>query len=56
MKGVFDKDPKSIMLDEYIGLLYDQALLLEGSKPKDPAAFASAVTRLMVKNVEKSEG
>ncbi|MEN8262673.1 MAG: molecular chaperone HtpG [Nitrospirota bacterium] len=56
MKGVFDKEPKSMMLDEYIRLLYDQALLLEGSKPKDPAAFASAVTRLMVKNVEKSEG
>ena len=56
MKGVFDKEPKSMMLDEYIRLLYDQALLLEGSKPKDPAAFASAVTRLMVKNAEKAEG
>ncbi len=56
MKSVFDKEPKSMMLDEYIRLLYDQALLLEGSKPKDPAAFASAVTRLMVKNAEKAEG
>ncbi len=56
MKGVFDKEPKSMMLDEYIRMIYDQALLLEGSKPKDPAAFASAVTRLMVKNAEKSEG
>lgn len=55
MKSVFDKEPKSMMLDEYIRLLYDQALLLEGSKPKDPAAFASAVTRLMVKNAEKAD-
>jgi molecular chaperone HtpG len=55
MKSVFDKEPESMMLDEYIRLLYDQALLLEGSKPKDPAAFASAVTRLMVKNAEKAE-
>lgn len=54
MKSVFDKDPKSMVLEEYIKLLYDQALLLEGSKPKDPAAFASAVTRLMVRDAEKS--
>lgn len=55
MNKVFEKDPKSIILEEYIKLLYDQALLLEGSKPKDPAAFASAVTKLMVKNAEKAE-
>ncbi|NOZ68290.1 MAG: molecular chaperone HtpG [Deferribacteres bacterium] len=54
MKGVFEKDPKSMMLQEYIRLLYDQALLLEGSKPRDPAAFANAVTRLMVKNAEEA--
>jgi molecular chaperone HtpG len=53
MKAIFDKEPKSPVLDEYIRLLYDQALLLEGSKPKDPAAFASAITKLMVKNAEK---
>ncbi|UCH45150.1 MAG: molecular chaperone HtpG [Nitrospiraceae bacterium] len=54
MKEVFDKDPKSLVLEEYINLLYDQALLLEGSKPKDPGAFAAAVTKLMIKNAEKS--
>jgi len=54
MKEVFDKDPKSLVLEEYIKLLYDQALLLEGSKPKDPGAFAAAVTKLMIKNAEKS--
>jgi molecular chaperone HtpG len=45
MQNVFEEEPRSLMLEEYIKLLYDQALLLEGSKPKDPAAFASAVTR-----------
>ncbi|UCH81740.1 MAG: molecular chaperone HtpG [Nitrospiraceae bacterium] len=54
MNRMFEKEQKSAVLDEYITLLYDQALLLEGSKPKDPAAFASAVTRLMVKDAEKS--
>jgi molecular chaperone HtpG len=54
MNKIFEKDQKSVALDEYIKLLYDQALLLEGSRPKDPAAFASAITRLMVKDAEKA--
>jgi len=54
MNKIFEKDQKSIALEEYIKLLYDQALLLEGSKPKDPAAFASSITRLMVKDAEKA--
>jgi len=56
MNSLFEKEQKSVVLDEYINLLYDQALLLEGSKPKDPAAFATAVTKLMVKDVEKAGG
>ncbi|HDH34851.1 MAG TPA: molecular chaperone HtpG [Nitrospirae bacterium] len=52
MNKIFEKDQKAVALKEYITLLYNQALLLEGSKPKDPAAFASAVTKLMVKDAE----
>jgi molecular chaperone HtpG len=51
MNTIFEKDKSSPVLNEYIKLLYDQALLLEGSKPKDPAAFAKAVAKLMVDNV-----
>lgn len=54
MSRLFEKQQKSTVLEEYIGLLYDQALLLEGSKPKDPSVFANAVTRLMVKDAEKA--
>jgi molecular chaperone HtpG len=54
MNRLFEKEQKSVVLEGYIRLLYDQALLLEGSKPKDPAAFADAVTRLMVKDAEKA--
>jgi molecular chaperone HtpG len=54
MNRIFEKDQKSAVLEDYIKLLYDQALLLEGSKPKDPAAFAEAVTRLMVKDAERA--
>jgi len=45
------KGGKEDVLKEYIGLLYDQALLLEGSKLKDPAAFARSIAKLMTGNV-----
>lgn len=37
---------------EYIDLLYNQSLLLEGSKLKDPAAFARSVAKLMTGNAK----
>ena len=52
MNSLFEKDKKSPVLQEYIGLLYDQALLLEGSRPKDPAAFAKSLARLMVDGLQ----
>jgi len=51
MRGVLDRDEKSETLKEYIDLLYDQALLLEGSKPRDPIAFVKTVSKLMLENV-----
>ncbi len=56
MQKLFEKEQKSVALKEYIDMLYNQALLLEGSRPKDPAAFAAAVTKLMVKDAEKAVG
>ncbi len=47
MKQLFATDPSSSKLKEYTGLLYDQALLLEGDKPRDPVAFAKALSKLM---------
>ena len=52
MNRIFEEDRKSKVLEEYTDLLYDQALLLEGSKPKDSAAFAKAISKLMVENVQ----
>lgn len=40
-------------MKEYIDLLYNQALLLEGSKVKDPAAFAKSIAKLMLENVKQ---
>jgi molecular chaperone HtpG len=53
MNDQFEKDGKTDTLEEYIDLLYDQALLLEGSRPKDPAAFAKTIATLMVENMKK---
>jgi molecular chaperone HtpG len=50
MNTLFEKDKKSATLEEYVRLLYDQALVLEGSKPKDPGAFSKLIARLMVDN------
>jgi len=47
MNALIETGGNEQVLKEYIDLLYNQALLLEGSKLKDPAAFAKAVTRLM---------
>jgi len=44
---------KDELLSEYIDLLYNQALLLEGSKVKDPAAFAKSIAKLMLENVKQ---
>ena len=48
MNELFEKDKESEVLKVYIELLYDQALVLKGSPPKDPAAFSKMIARLMV--------
>jgi molecular chaperone HtpG len=54
MNAIFEKDKDSAVLSEYITLLYDQALVLEGSRPKDPATFAQAISRLMVEGAKQA--
>lgn len=52
MQTLFAADSSSEKLKEYAGLLYDQALLLEGDKPRDPVVFAKALSKLMSESVE----
>ncbi|GBD99591.1 chaperone protein HtpG [bacterium BMS3Abin07] len=56
MNALFEKDRGNPLLDEYASLLYGQALVLEGSKPKDPAAFARSVADLMTDKAEHQIG
>ncbi len=53
MNKIFEENSSSDLLKEYTLLLYDQALLLEGSRPKDPVLFTKAVTKLMAENVNQ---
>src|SRR5512143_1203696 len=53
MNDLMEKGGQDELVKEYIGLLYDQALLLEGSKVKEPAAFAKAMARLMSENARR---
>ncbi|KAB2878915.1 molecular chaperone HtpG [bacterium] len=52
MNAVFEKDKNHPILKEYARLLYDQALLLEGSKLKDPVAFSKTMSKIMVENAK----
>jgi molecular chaperone HtpG len=52
MNDLLDKGGQDDLLKEYIDLLYNQALLLEGSKVKEPAAFAKAMAKLMFENAK----
>ncbi len=53
MNNLISMGSKDELLKEYIDLLYNQALLLEGSKLKDPAEFAKSVAKLMSENVRQ---
>ena len=55
MNALFEKDKTNNTLQEYIRLLYDQALVLEGSKPKDPTTFAKAISKLMVESARRAD-
>lgn len=53
MNAMFEKDKENPLLKEYIDMLYDQALILEGSRPRDPAKFARAVAGLMAETAKQ---
>jgi molecular chaperone HtpG len=52
MNSMIAQGSQDEQVQEFIDLLYNQALLLEGSKLKDPAAFARAVAKLMAGSVK----
>ena len=49
MQAAYEKDPKAAMLADYVDLVFDQALLAEGSPVRNAARFTRLVSDLMVK-------
>jgi molecular chaperone HtpG len=50
LQKIFDQDPKDERLEKYGRLLYDQAVIAEGSKVKDPLGFAQRINDLLVRD------
>jgi molecular chaperone HtpG len=53
MDGIHKQDKAAPELSDYADLLYDQALLTEGTPIKDPLRFTRLVSELMVKAAGK---
>jgi molecular chaperone HtpG len=47
LRKLFIVEPNSPKLSEWVELLYDQALIAEGSPPADPGQFAKRMARLL---------
>ncbi len=54
LRKLFARDGKDGRLENYVRLLYDEALIAEGSRVKDPVAFARVVNELLVKDASAS--
>jgi molecular chaperone HtpG len=51
LKAAFDKDPADPRVEAYGRLLYEEAVIAEGSKLKDPAGFLRRVNDLMARSL-----
>ena len=49
LNALYEKDAKSPLLEEWVKLLFDQALIAEGQMVKDPLAYSKRVNELLVK-------
>jgi molecular chaperone HtpG len=50
LRDLYDKSPDDPRIEQYARLFYDQAVIAEGSKVKDPVAFARRINDLLVKD------
>jgi molecular chaperone HtpG len=54
MEKLLVKDKGDARLEKYARLLYDQAVILEGSKVKDPLVFAQRLNELLLKDAAQA--
>jgi molecular chaperone HtpG len=53
LQEIYDQNAKDERIEAYGRILYDQAVIAEGSRVKDPSAFARRVNELMANAVRK---
>lgn len=53
LQKLFDKDKNDARLETFAHLLYDQAVILEGSKVKSPLSFAQRLNELLLKDADR---
>ncbi len=51
MNSLFEKEGQSDELKSYIKLLFEQALMLDGSKPNNPVELMKTISGLMINNL-----
>ncbi len=51
LNRLYEKDTQDSRLEGYARLLYDQSVIAEGSRVKDPAALARRINELLIKDV-----
>lgn len=51
LKAALEKNDAALPVDDWIGLLYDQALIAEGSPVDDPGSFSRRLSQLMQRAV-----
>ncbi len=56
MNRVYENDPKDPQLDDWVRLLYDQALIAEGQMVKDPLAYSKRVNKMMTGSIGAAAG
>jgi molecular chaperone HtpG len=54
LRELYDKNPDDPRVESHGRLLYEQAVLAEGSKLQDPASFARRINELLVKDAQLS--
>lgn len=54
LNALNEREPESSQVQQWIEMLYDQALLTEGSPIEDPIGFARRITKLMEKSIQTS--
>jgi molecular chaperone HtpG len=52
MRDLYEKNAEDPRVEDYGRLLYEQAVIAEGSKVKDPTAFARRINDLLVKDAK----